>query len=167
VIMEKTAYSNIYRFLRDENYSSVLRNMLNANGRIRNKYSENLNHAWYLVGDALFRKGNYRGAIKAFKKSFLNSNGADVEALWAISDAYEALNDRRWSIYYLKKALDIDPHRVELLYNLANNYFDLGDYERAILFYDKVTGKGGSDIEKKAQINRRKALNNLRHRDQA
>jgi len=86
----------------------------------------------------LHRKGNYRLAIAAFKKSFRNWP-ADYQALWAIAECYSEMKRPRIAVRYWEKAISIAGTKDELLFNLGNAFLDSGELSKAISYYNKIT----------------------------
>lgn len=125
-----------------------------STGRIKKPYNTDLNHAWYIVGDLLYKKKQYKKAIHAFKKALV-SWSSDIEALWAIANCYSNLGKPGWARFYLSKAMQIDKKQDALKYNLANALFDMGKYDEALKHY-KGVGKKDKQLFKLARSNIKK-----------
>ncbi len=109
-------------------------------GRIKKPYNDDLNHAWYTVGDIYYKGKEYYKAINAFKKAFMNWSD-DVESLWAIANCYSEIGKSWLTKYYLEKAIQLSGEKDGLRYNLGNALFDMGKYREAIKQYKKVRSK--------------------------
>jgi len=56
--MKKENYEIIHQILQKKQFASALSLLLDpATGRVRRKFADDLNHAWYLLGDARYRLG--------------------------------------------------------------------------------------------------------------
>lgn len=58
--------------------------------------------------------------------------------MMAIGNCYSELGMPRWSVHYFQKALRLDPGNADLIYNLGNAFFDMGDYKSAIRVYKRA-----------------------------
>lgn len=131
-------FEKIHAIIRRGRTSEALKHLLDDTGRrIRKPYTENLNHAWYLVGDLLYKKRNHREAIDAFKKSYRNWPD-DYQALWATAECYSEMKRPRIAVRYWEKAMAIAGPKDELLFNLGNAFLDAGEFSKAISYYKKV-----------------------------
>lgn len=136
--MAEIDYSEIYGLSNAGAYKRALTRLLNeGRSRIRPPYSGDLNHAWYLTGDLYYKLGCIDEALKAFKRSLANWS-EDTEAMMAIANCYSLLSRPRWAVYYLRKALELDPDNRNLVYNLGNAYLDCGSYDAATRAYRKA-----------------------------
>jgi len=149
-------FREIYQLEQAKDYPGIIRAMVSDGGRIRKQYGPDLNHAWYVVGDAYYCLDEFKKALKAFRRAMFYDN-SDAFALMAIANCYSSLERPQMSAIYLRRALGIKPNDAALHYNLANALFDAGKYEAAIEEYSIVV-RGKSSVAKKARTNRRLAL---------
>ena len=136
-------FNKIYDLLKAGEEETALTLLIdNKTGRVKKPYHNDLNHAWYVVGDILAKTERYQDAINAFKKSFKHQS-SDIEAIWAIATCYSDLGKPSLSKFYLLKAIKIDKgkNKDELTYDLGNALFDLKKYDEAIKAYRKVSKK--------------------------
>lgn len=135
-------FGEVYSEIRLGNYENALTLLLREDRHLRCPFkSANANHAWYVVGDTYFKLGKFSYAINAFKNS-LRACRDDVEALWAIGNAYSEIGRPRLAERYFRKALYLDKtNSDELSFNLGNALFDQKKYAEAISIYLKVKRK--------------------------
>lgn len=107
--------------------------LLIDNEDIAQAYKEDENHAWYLVGDTLYKEKKFDFALKCFKKS-LFFNPKDYDAIFAIGDCYSELKkpERAFSFY---KSVYKKTKNYNALYNMGNCFFDTHEYAEAIDIY--------------------------------
>lgn len=128
--------------LKQQEYCEVINTLVNKNTkRISKPFSQDLNHAWYLVGLAYYKHENYNEALHAFMKANRNWKD-DIAAIRAIGNCYSELGKPKSAKYYFIKARDMGGRKYKdlniLNYNIGNAYFDLGKYQLAIDEYKKV-----------------------------
>lgn len=149
-------FGRIHALMRRGRNGEALAKLLDDTGRrIRKPYTENLNHAWYLIGEILYETENYLEAIKAYQKSYRNWSD-DYQALWGVAECYSEMKRPRIAVRYWEKALSLAGHKDELIYNLGNAFFDLGEFAKAISCYVKVRKRSPS-VYKLAAKNKRRA----------
>lgn len=101
------------------------------------------NHAWYCVGDILYRQGDFKAASAAFKRS-LSSRPDDAEALEAIGNCYDAQSRPKLAERYFRRALAVldkpltVAKRSDITFNLANALYDQGRLDEAIDLYRQL-----------------------------
>jgi len=117
---------------------------------IREAYSHDLNHAWYLVGDIFYREGDYTKAINAFEAS-IEKFPNDSAAMHAIANCYSELGKPDKSEEYLRNAMKFE-ESPGIIFNLGNALFDQEKYSEAIIFYRRISEKDSS-LFKSAQNN--------------
>jgi tetratricopeptide (TPR) repeat protein len=76
--------------------------------RLRKHFRIDCNHAWYCVGDILFKQRMIEEARDAFKKS-LRTRADDIDALMAVGNCYDELQRPKIAERYFQKALDLFP----------------------------------------------------------
>lgn len=141
---QRRQFEPVYQRLRLGDYGGAIKRVLNRrSGRVRQEYSKSLNHAWYVVGDAHYRSGNFEAAISAFKKSSRHGKD-DVEPLLAIANSYSESRKPRYAVHYLRRAIDQFGSDARLLYNLGNAYFDLRQYDEATRIFSRLARGRGS-----------------------
>lgn len=140
-------FDKVYRKINSGSLSSAERMLLDDEGmRIRAPFNSNLNHAWYVAGDILYRRGRMGEAVAAFRRA-LRHWPDDQAAMMAIANCYSELGRPRWSAYYLEKALRHRGRKPELLYNLGNAYFDLRDFTKAIQCYRDASRRAVGELK--------------------
>lgn len=145
-------FQEVHSLLRNHAYEDALNALLNdKTGQIKKPFSKDLNHAWYLVGDILYKQDEIEDAIKAFEESYKN-NAGDSEALWALSSCYFQLNNPERAEKHLRKALSIEPNSQNLKYNLGNALFDQREYRDALALYEEIE-KNDEELYSMAQKN--------------
>lgn len=147
-------FTELYELSSQGEHRKVIQRLISPRGRIVKPYSAELNHAWYLVGDAFYQMNEFREAVSAFKKALANSRD-DIDAMMALANCHSELANPRLSVYYLIRAAELDQANDDLRYNLGNAYFDLGQYDKAISEYSRV--KPDSRVAELALKNSRKA----------
>ena len=131
-------FEKIHSLLRKDAYREALDLLYNSKTeQIKKPFSDDLNHAWYIVGDIFFKIHQLNQAIDAFEKSYRCRN-EDVEALWALANCYSDLNRPKDAEKWYKKALCLDANNQKLLYNTGNSLFDQEKFEEAQYYYEKI-----------------------------
>jgi tetratricopeptide (TPR) repeat protein len=131
--------------------SAALEQLLDpASCSIREPYVEDLNHAWYVVGDIYFKQDDFTPALESFLKS-LDDRPDDVEAMMAIANCASELGDPALSEKYLRAALK-QSESAALFYNLGNVLFDQGKFGEALCYFKRVA-VSDSEIYAMAQRN--------------
>jgi tetratricopeptide (TPR) repeat protein len=123
-------------------------------GQLLPPFDQDFNHGWYVVGDLLYRKGEFEAAARAFDRS-LSDRPDDHEALMALANCYFEIGMPGLSEKYLRIALKYK-ESADLIYNLGNALFDQKKYAQAIKIYSKISEDSG-EIFDLAQKNIRKA----------
>lgn len=156
-------FSVIHSLLRKKSYKRALGLLIDSRRRweINQSFRNDLNHAWYLVGDALFKSGEIGGALKAFRNS-LRHWPKDYDCLLAIANCHDALKRPGWSAYYLLRALEVNSSGSVAIFNLGNAYLDLGRYLESIECYRNAIQSADGIVSKKAKINLEIAMAMLR-----
>lgn len=150
--MQKDIFSKIYILQKKGNSRKAISELLEAStGRIKKPYRQDINHAWYLIGDIYYNDNNFPKAIHAFKRA-LSSWPNDVDALWALANIHSERKKPWLAKHYLLKAIKIRKDSEELRYNLANAFFDLAEYREAIKLYKTITSSN-KDLFLKASKN--------------
>lgn len=150
---KRDAFDYVHQLMRERKWSKALSELYDVNsGRIRKKYADDYNHAWYLIGDIYYKTRHFAQAAKAFRIA-IKRWPDDFQAMMAIANCYSEMRAPRWSAYYLKKAIHIQPHNAKLLYNLGNAYFDLGKYDAAIKVYNVACRYGDDAVLAKCRTN--------------
>ena len=106
----------------------------------------------YSCGDALYKQGEYKSAIKEFEKALFFASG-DSDTLWAIGDCFSELGYPKDAEMSYREALQScrEKKRVDLIYNIANALFDQMKYKEAIKLYESIPYN--SPIFKRAKKN--------------
>jgi tetratricopeptide (TPR) repeat protein len=150
-------YRRIYALSRRGEFSAALAGVLDEEGRIRPAFREDLNHAWYCVGDLLYRLDQFDEAMCAFRRS-LRSRPADAEALMAVGNCYDDLGRPKMAERFYRRALASDELEQAgisegLRYNLANTLFDQGRMKEAVRIYTQLGKARSAEIRRKASLN--------------
>jgi tetratricopeptide (TPR) repeat protein len=155
-------FLRIHELLRQGKLSTVLNALIDADSlRIKDGFQFDRNHAWYCVGDVLYRQSKFEESKDAFKKS-LRTRPDDVQALMAIGNCYDALRKPKFAERYFARALSAfdrnrkrighKPKREAIVLNLANALFDQGRMAEAIKLYKKLDD-APPEIRRKAKKN--------------
>ena len=83
------------------------------------------------IGRALFREGLLAAAQRFFEFA-VNAQPDCAEASACVGYAAHRLNDDSGALYWLRRALQIDPHYSEARIYLANMLYDRGETEAAL-----------------------------------
>lgn len=124
-------------------------------GRVVAPYTDDLNHAWYVVGNATFHMKQYHRALKAFQRAYRYDEG-DWMALWGIADCYDRSKRPRMAQRYYERALSFVPTNAALRYNLANACIDLRQYSQAISLLRRISTPD-TELRRKVRKNLRMA----------
>lgn len=147
----KYIFEKAHQLSREERYQDMIDTLLSENGAtIKSPYDVDLNHAWYLIGDAYYKQGKFQFAISAFKKA-MEAWPDDKEAILALSNSYSESNLPEKSEQVLRDGLKKWPNNEQYIYNLANSLFDQKKYQEAISLYKKINNK--SDLAMLAKRN--------------
>lgn len=155
-------FDEINQLLRVGQHSKALSRLIGKNGRIRADFRSDLNHAWYLAGDAAYSLGQIDRALEFFKNS-ARAWPDDAQALMAVANCYSDLHKPRWAAHYLAKAIKIDPSNPDLNYNLANARFDMAQYAEAAKLYRKVIKASKGETKKWAAKNLKLVQSRIDH----
>ncbi len=142
--MVECPFTKIHKLLRSGQPGKALAGLLDSStGRIRTPYIADRNHAWYCVGNAKFMRGDYRAAVKAYRRALANDK-TDTQALIAIANCYERLARPVSAVRVLRRALlqaTDQRDRASVEYNLGNAYFDLGRWSEAAWYFSLVADR--------------------------
>ncbi|MEE8058501.1 MAG: tetratricopeptide repeat protein [Pseudomonadales bacterium] len=142
----KDQFDKIHELLTEKHYDQVLNLVLNSTtNKIESPYCEDLNHAWYLMGNIFTDKEDYESAISAFKKS-LADWPEDDQAMSALANCYMEIGKPIQAQKQLEHAIKIKP-KDEYFYNLGNALFDQCEYGKAIELYKKIGRDDGELYE--------------------
>lgn len=140
----ENVFLRIHAHLRENKLKAAIKLIVDRAGKLHPKLRVDANHAWYCLGDAYYRMGEYSSARDGFFKA-LRSRPSDIDALVAIANSYDALSKPRYAAHYLRRAMREarsqhlgreDVSRVA--FNLGNALSDLGRYEEAVDAYRQV-----------------------------
>ena len=152
-------FDEIHKLLKAGDYEAALSSIYDyKNNRIYLPFQNDLNHAWYIVGDIFYKQGDIEYAISCFKKA-LSDWPEDVEAICALGSCYSYIAKPEKAEGYLSKGLLISPGNPTLLYNYANALFDQKKYRDAIRYFRKIEQE--EEIYSLAQSNIKKAKKKL------
>ena len=153
-------FESIHALLAKGQTSRALSRLLDrTSGKLRDAFAWDANHAWYCVGGAEFRRGNYQDAVQAFRKAF-RADSSDVVCLIAIGNCYDAQHKPKLAERVWREALGLEPkgrNRATVVCNLGNALFDQKRYEEAAQCYSPLV-KRRDDIGRMARKNTMEAL---------
>jgi tetratricopeptide (TPR) repeat protein len=114
--------------------------------------SHDPNHAAYLKGHTLWKKGRFKEASLAFLIA-IEEWPEDYQALWALGDCYTELKKPRKAERAFRQALAVctNDDRVALLFNLGNSLFDQQRFSAAIVLYEEIPS--GHSLSRAARRN--------------
>ncbi len=96
----------------------------------------NLAQTQSCMGWYMHIEGNNDEAFKHFFQALkLNPNNFAVNQLVGL--IYQKIGLDYQAIEFYKKAVELDPFYIYSIWNLADCYMIVGDYEKALLYYDK------------------------------
>jgi len=130
-------FSKIYDLSNSGEFALISGEMLDEAGEMRTQYRVDLNHAWYLVGDALLELEIYDEALVAFQKSYTEDD-SDYMALMAQASCCSELGAYTAAELILKLAISLSDENSDHYYNLGNALFDQKKYQEAIDAYNQV-----------------------------
>ena len=120
--------------------------------------------AYFVRGDAYYRKGDYDHAIADFNSAIeLAPNSAETYNIRGI--AYSAKNEYDLAIADLTRAIELVPNNAATHNNRGNAYNGKGDYDRAIVDFSKAIELAPNNAE--AHNNRGNAYNGKGNYDRA
>jgi Tfp pilus assembly protein PilF len=90
------------------------------------------------VGRALFRESVLDQARRFFEVA-LTARGDSAEAAACVGYAAHRLGDEGGSLYWLRRALELEPGHAESRIYLANLLYDRGEYEAALFHLERTT----------------------------
>jgi Tfp pilus assembly protein PilF len=90
------------------------------------------------IGRALFREGLLAAAQKFFEYA-VNAQPDCPEAAACVGYACHRLGDEAAALYWLRRALQIDPHYSEARIYLANMLYDRGETDAAMYHFHQTT----------------------------
>lgn len=134
-------YARIYQLIKAGDFQLAIRSMVNLkSGHLKPPFKEDANHAWYCVGDAYFKEGDFLKSIKAFQRA-RKANPEDAMCFLALGNSYNAIGRPRLSERMLRQALAMHLDgfdRASALFNLGNSLYDQRRYAEAIEQYQRV-----------------------------
>lgn len=89
------------------------------------------------VGRALFREGVLDQARRFFEVA-LTAHADSAEAAACVGYAAHRLGDEGGALYWLRRALELDPAQAEARIYLANLLYDRGEYEAALFHLERT-----------------------------
>lgn len=138
VLNDVNNFKDVESLLSGKEYPTVLQLMLKEEGVLAVDYRQDLNHAWYLVGEAYYGLEEFSSALTSFQESF-NSDQYDYMALMAQANCLSNMGGTTAAELLLRKAIDITGGTSQLYYNLGNALFDQRRYLDSIAKYEKVS----------------------------
>lgn len=89
------------------------------------------------VGRALFREGVLEHARRFFEV-VITAHPDSAEAAACVGYASHRLNDEGGALFWLRRALELDPSHAESRIYLANLLYDRGEYEAALFHLERT-----------------------------
>ncbi len=131
-------FDEVHSLLHKDEYQKALNLLYSSKTeQIKKPFNDDLNHAWYIVGDIFFKNNELHEAIDAFEKSY-RYRKEDAEVLWAIATCYSVLNEPKDAEKWYKKALCFDGKNQKLLYDTGNALFDQEKFKNAQYYYESI-----------------------------
>jgi tetratricopeptide (TPR) repeat protein len=127
----------VYALTRRNRLSSALGLLISpVTQNINTEYRDDLNHAWYCVGDICFKMGNFQDAKDAFRRA-LSFRKHDFDALHALGNCYAELGrpvlaERNFRRALLNASAVDASRRADLKFNVANALLDQRRFDNAI-----------------------------------
>ncbi len=138
-------FDHVHELLRKGRRTEALDLVYNkAEDVIEPPYRFDLNHAWYVVADILYKERRFEQSKSVFEKSLV-SRPDDVAAIIGLANCYVGTDAPAMAVNILSAALSKHPFDCTLLYNYGNCHFDLEQWEEAIEAYEKVLKIEASD----------------------
>ncbi len=131
-------FETVHKTINKGQLEVALREILDLDfAKIRKPYANDLNHAWYVVGNIYFKLSDYSQSLRAFKSALKNDSN-DQQAMHAIGNCYSELGRYKMAEKFFKKALSGNESNLELTYNLGNSLLDQDKFVEAMNEYLKV-----------------------------
>jgi len=89
-------------------------------------------------------QGLFALAEKTFKRALVRNPGSD-EAAFNLGNLYKKLNMMDSALTIWQQIEAKSPHRIGILKNIADYYFEKGYYDEALIYYDKFLVKAEND----------------------
>jgi Flp pilus assembly protein TadD len=89
------------------------------------------------IGRALFREGVLDQARRFFETA-LSAHAESAEAAACVGYAAHRLGDEAGALYWLRRALELEPAQSEARIYLANLLYDRGEYEAALFHLERT-----------------------------
>jgi tetratricopeptide (TPR) repeat protein len=124
-------FNDVYKLIRAKKFDEAMHVLVDKNMKIRKEFSEFPNHVWYCVGDIYFKMEQFSESIKFFVRA-IREIPDDLQAWFALGNAYSGYNKHHEAANCFFVVLTIDPKYKDALYNYANAFMDMGEYERAL-----------------------------------
>jgi tetratricopeptide (TPR) repeat protein len=134
-------FNAIHDLLKDEKFNSAVRRLVQIGGtKLKSEFKHDANHAWYCVGDAEFKRGNYQIACAAFRRA-LKAEPTDVMCLLGVGNCYNEMKRPKLAERAFRNALALNTNgrlKASAEYNLANALYDQNQFDDALAIYKKV-----------------------------
>jgi tetratricopeptide (TPR) repeat protein len=125
------------RLIQRGKYDAAIRLLLDRKtGAIKGGGRSDLNHAYYLIGDAFYKKRDYIKALLFFRKSY-QIDRSDWMAMRAIGGCLHCLRQYESAEIWFQKANEIH-FEYENVYNIGNALFDNCNYKKAVETYSII-----------------------------
>ena len=150
----ETAFQRAHSLLRKKQWKRVVELVCDKRRtRLRLPFNSDANHAWYIVGDALYKSKKISAAAAAFRRA-IRAYPQDAQAFWALGNCCSELGKPTLAERYFRKGLKFASaaDRPKLTFNLGNALFDQQKYGAAKKEYKKI-GKKDTRLRKLAQNN--------------
>ncbi len=96
------------------------------------------------IGRALFREGMF-GHARGFFEICATHHPDSSEAAASVGYAAHRLGDEGSALYWLRRALDLDPAHSEARIYLGNVLYDRGEYEAALVHFERTEPEEHTD----------------------
>jgi tetratricopeptide (TPR) repeat protein len=145
-----------HELIKQENFEAAIEELVHDNLKIRKKYAGFPNHVWYCMGNIYFRTEQYDQSIRYFSKA-IRSFPADLNAWLALGNSYSEYGLYKEAASCFFTILVLDSSNNVAKYNFACANMDMGDFEKAMYFFNKIPKKD-EKIKKNVEICKRKLL---------
>jgi tetratricopeptide (TPR) repeat protein len=134
-------FSSIYQASSEMRHADGIKLILDKNLKgLKRSLKFNSNHAWYCLGDLYFKRGLYRLAKKAFRRS-IRYNHRDFFAHMGLANCYSELGCHRMAERVLRHSLSLNPSTDvadDIWYNLGCCMWDVGRFDEARWVFKKL-----------------------------
>lgn len=148
--IDKDLYEAVVNLMDEENYHDSLDLMVDDNLMLKDEYRNNLNSAWYLVGDIYYEKLEFEKAIFAFSRA-VEYCPDHLNAWLALGNSYFEVDLYQQALRCFATICEVEPMNSDARFNLAGIQMDIGNYCDAAQNLELLKSQG-SDVSKNLGI---------------